>query len=673
MTALDEIKASIGDNKSFVLQGGAGSGKTEALKQTLEFISDNYPEKKIACITYTNLAADEIKSRVGVHYTVSTIHSFLNGLIKDYKKNMHQVIHALFQINLMERQKLEYYDGDEKVQKTKEHEKYKKIYNKYVSSLFTVKNERAEKVEGKKVYDQDPQGFNAALNGKIDVLNAEILKQIQEKDYNLIQYNETMFNNFHDLTFGHDGLLDIASLLFEKYSLLGKILQDKFDCIFIDEYQDANDKNIDILLNKLPAKDKTLIGLFGDSMQAIYEDGIGDVEEYVIRGGLRRIDKKDNYRCSEQVKDFINKLRNDGLMQEVAFKKKKDGAKETIDERQGSVVLYYSFYKDKPNAYSSQEKKDEYIKAIDALILEAIKGQDNFRQLKLTNKSIAYDAGFGKLYGIFSDRYVEPVEYMDRHFTRLQFTDLIELCMAYKPLTGSPNYNLVLSKLKKQGLSIKSISDKKDVKEKFDKIINSDKGAFQTLKDAFNFGLLNKAERHSEYLEQRDRFFDELRTNANFKNFKTLYLDGKNTFNRIKNDLPGLEQEDFNEFQRDIKRETFYNDLFSGDLKFKEIVNYFHYQNEDTPYITMHKTKGSGIENVLVVLDEYFWSKYDFKTVFSNDHNLEKKKISEQLFYVACSRAKTNLRCVRLVSTEEEEKTITQFFEHSIKVQNHEG
>lgn len=676
MTALDEIKDSIGDNKSFVLQGGAGSGKTETLKQTLEFISNDYPDKKIVCITHTNLAVDEIKSRVDEQYTVSTIHSFLNGFIKDYKKNIHQVIHKLFQLDLMERQELEYYDGDEKVQKKKEHEKYKKTYKKYVSSLFTVKNERAEKVEGKKVYDQDPQGFNAALNDKIDVLNAELLKQIQEKDYNQTpynEYNETMFNNFHNLTFGHDGLLDIASFLFEKYSLIGKILQDKFDCIFIDEYQDANDKNIDILMSKLPAKDKTLIGLFGDSMQAIYEDGIGDVEEYVSGGELRRIDKKDNYRCSEQVKNFINKLRNDGLIQEVAFKKKEDGTEETIDERQGSVVLYYSFYEDKPNAYSSQEKKDEYIKALDALISEALKGQENFKQLKLTNKSIAYDAGFGKLYGIFSDRYVEPIEYMNRHLTRLQFTDLFELCMAYKPLAGSPNYNLVLSKLKKQGLSIKSISDKKDLKEKFDKIINSDKGAFQTLNEAFNFDLLNKSERHSEYLEQRDRLFNGLRTNANFENFKTLYLDGKNTFNRIKDDLPDLDQDDFNELQRDIKRETFYNDLFSGDLKFKEIMNYFHYQNEDTPYITMHKTKGSGIENVLVVLDEYFWSKYDFKTIFSKDHNFEKNKISEQLFYVACSRAKTNLRCVRLVSSEEEEKDITLFFENNIKVQNHEG
>ncbi len=145
-------------------------------------------------------------------------------------------------------------------------------------------------------------------------------------------------------------------------------------------------------------------------------------------------------------------------------------------------------------------------------------------------------------------------------------------------------------------------------------------------------------------------------------------LDGKNTFNRIKDDLPDLEQDDFNELQRDIKRETFYKDLFSDDLKFKEIMNYFHYQNEDTQYITMHKTKGSGIENVLVVLDEYFWSEYDFKSVFSEDHNIEKKKKSEKLFYVACSRTKTNLRCVRLVSSEEEEKDITQFFEDHIKV-----
>lgn len=670
ITVLDKVQTCIRDNKNFVLQGGAGSGKTETLKQTLEFLSENHPKQKIACITHTNLAVDEIRARVGEQYTVSTIHSFLNGFIKDYTKNIHQVIYELFQLDLMVRRGVDEYEDDEKIQKKKEHEKYKKLYAKYASSLFTVKNVRTEKVEGKKEYDKDPEGFNYSLNDKINLLNAEILKQIQEKDFNEIEYNETRFNNFNDLTFGHDGLLDISSLLFKKHSILGKILQDKYDCVFIDEFQDTSKKIIDIFLKRLPDQNKMIVGLFGDSMQSIYEDGIGDVEIYVRDGTLTRIDKAHNFRCSEQVKNFINKLRNDGLVQEVAFKKKDDGTEETIDDRQGSVQLYYSFYRDKPHARSPQKKKDEYIKALDALILKSLEGQDDFRQLKLTNKSIASDAGFGKLYGIFVDRYVEPIEYMNRHLTRLQFTDLFELCRAYMPFTGSPNYNVVLSKLKKQGFSIKSITDKKGVKEKFDKIINSDKGAFQVLNESFELELLKKAERHSEYLEQRDRFFDELSLKDGFEHFKTLYLDGKNTLTRIKGDLPDIEEDDFNELKRDVKREAFYNNLFSDDLKFQEVMSYFHYQDENTPYITMHKTKGSGIDNVLVALDEYFWKEYDFKAVFSKEGDSDKKQKSQKLIYVACSRAKTNLRCVRLVSSEEEKAELSDFFEDMVKIEN---
>jgi len=94
MSAFDKIENCIRENKSFVLQGGAGSGKTETLKQVLEFISANYHNKKIACITHTNLAVDEIKSRVGEQYTITTIHSFLNGIIKDYKKSIHKLLES---------------------------------------------------------------------------------------------------------------------------------------------------------------------------------------------------------------------------------------------------------------------------------------------------------------------------------------------------------------------------------------------------------------------------------------------------------------------------------------------------------------------------------------------------------------------------------------------------
>ena len=50
---------------------------------------------------YTNAAVEEIVRRVGDRYPISTIHSFLYGLIGDYKKNIKAVISALFFVPLM--------------------------------------------------------------------------------------------------------------------------------------------------------------------------------------------------------------------------------------------------------------------------------------------------------------------------------------------------------------------------------------------------------------------------------------------------------------------------------------------------------------------------------------------------------------------------------------------
>ncbi len=670
---LDEIKSCITDNENFVLQGGAGSGKTEILKQTLEYLSENYPHKKIACITHTNLAVDEIKSRVGEGYTISTIHSFLNDCIKDYKKNLHEIIFELFRVKLMEREAIENY-ADEKEQKVKEHKKYKKVYQKYASALYTVNNGHTPKVEGKRDYDKEPERYNELLNNKINELNNKILTEIKGKESNKVKYNDTRFNSFRDLTYGHDGLIDISVLLFERYPTIGKILQDKFDCIFIDEYQDTNEKIIDIFLEKFPDKDKTLIGLFGDSMQAIYEDGIGDVEKYINRKILKRINKEDNYRCSEQVVKFINNLRDDKLEQDVAFKRKEDGIFESIKDRQGSVEFYYSWSPQKPESKSTpeqkQEYKDNYIKALDSLILKALDGKQNYRQLKLTNKSIAFDAGFESLYNVFNERFTDNKEAMDNHLAALQLTDLFELCHAYKPHKDSglsPDYNLVLSKLKDQGVGIKNIADKKEIENKFNSIINSELSLFKTLEKAFDLKLLKKSEQYLGYLERRKTYLKEISNDTEFNTFRTLYLAGKNTLPRIRDDLPELDEYEFDELKKKVQKEVFYKNLFSEKVNFQDLLNYFNYQNEYTQYITMHKTKGSGINNVLVVLDEYFWTKYNFRHIYSNDVDTIKKWENQKLFYVACSRAKDNLKIVRLTSGEEEKSEIERFFGNAIE------
>jgi len=70
--------------RSFFLYAGAGSGKTRSLKQALDSFRHEYGEsfrslgKKIAVITYTNAATDEISKRLGedMLFPISTIHSF---------------------------------------------------------------------------------------------------------------------------------------------------------------------------------------------------------------------------------------------------------------------------------------------------------------------------------------------------------------------------------------------------------------------------------------------------------------------------------------------------------------------------------------------------------------------------------------------------------------------
>jgi len=661
---LERIKECLDKNHNFVLQGGAGSGKTETLKRTLRFLSESYPNKKVACITHTNLAVAEIISRVGDDYTVSTIHSFLNTCIKDYKNSLHKVIFELFRLDNIERLGLEHYDNGKEQNKT-EHAKYKKIYDKCAASLYTVKKDRLVKVEGKKEYDKDPEKYNAILNEHIRNLNSTMSEEIESSGCDGIEYNNTSFDSYKDLTFGHDGLLKISSLMFFKYPMLGRILQDKYDCIFIDEYQDTNKEIIDVFLKCLPSKNKTLVGLFGDSMQAIYSDGVGSVEQYVKGGFLTKIYKKDNYRCSEQVVSFINKFRDDGLEQKVAFKKRSDASYETLDSRQGVVEFYYEQYEGKkPHARSSQDDKSKYVDCLDNVISKALEGEESFKQLKLTNKSIASYSSFETLYEVFNKRYADSKEAMEKILTKLQLSDLYELCNAYAPHENSgvsPDYNLVISKLKQQGIGIKKVSDKQRIKNNFDAIMKSNSGIIETLEAAFEFNLLKKSEAYLSYQDKKDQYLSELSADKNYQKLKILFLSGENTHAKMIKEHPGMDKYDFDELKRKLKAEEFYNDLFSNKVKFQEVISYFNYQNEYTPFITMHKTKGSGIDKVLVVLDEYFWNEYDFSSIFLSNNGLDEKQKnrklnSQKLFYVACSRAKTNLKIVRVVSTQEEKE-----------------
>ncbi len=88
---------------SFRLEAGAGAGKTYSLVQALRYLIKLHgrhlirKQQRIACITYTNVARDEIESRIDGHpaVTVSTIHSFCWSLIKDFQPFLREALPGL--------------------------------------------------------------------------------------------------------------------------------------------------------------------------------------------------------------------------------------------------------------------------------------------------------------------------------------------------------------------------------------------------------------------------------------------------------------------------------------------------------------------------------------------------------------------------------------------------
>ena len=104
--ALDEIFRCIRERRSFRLEAGAGAGKTYSLVKALQLIIDEEgaqfvrSHQKVACITYTNVATDEVTRRTDGHPAVqaSTIHSFCWELCKSFQAILRSEVMSIPQL-----------------------------------------------------------------------------------------------------------------------------------------------------------------------------------------------------------------------------------------------------------------------------------------------------------------------------------------------------------------------------------------------------------------------------------------------------------------------------------------------------------------------------------------------------------------------------------------------
>ncbi|MED5500657.1 MAG: UvrD-helicase domain-containing protein [Pseudomonadota bacterium] len=258
------------DPKSFFLYAGAGSGKTRSLKNALDAFREDHGAafrrsgKKIAVITYTNAAADEIAARVGEDplFPISTIHSFCWQHIETYHSDIQAWLLATLPADLAELH--------EKQAKGRAGTKAAMDRERAITSIM-------RRLEWLSV----PRRFTYNPNG----------------------------DNFGQGSLSHSEVLKITASFIGTKPSMQTVLVNKYPFLLIDESQDTNKGLLEAFFTLAAAnKGRFGMGLFGDTMQRIFLDGHPELERLVPMDWARPA-KRLNHRSPQRVIALGNVLR----------------------------------------------------------------------------------------------------------------------------------------------------------------------------------------------------------------------------------------------------------------------------------------------------------------------------------------------------------------------------
>lgn len=389
------------NRNSFFLFAGAGSGKTHSLVELLKRINQVWGKKlvseqrKVAVITYTNAATDEIKSRIDFSplFHISTIHSFLWDIIQPYQIEIKRLY-------------LSYLDNDIADLTAKIDRISNKATKSYISNVdkLSYLKERKKVKEGISQFVYNPNGDNLKKN-----------------------------------SLSHTDVIKIANDMISKNMLFRQIISQQFPFMLIDESQDTNKSLVDafFLIQKDFPKDFTL-GFIGDLKQRIYTDGKEDIQKAIPESWAKPV-KKMNYRCDKRIIKLANKIaeRIDGSTQ-VASEGAKDGnvhlflAKESSD-RQATEDTVCNRMKDVTND-SEWDLKTQHIKilTLEHRMAATRLGFENFHDIfnKINKYKMSYLQGTMTEMSLFSNCLFPTLQMI----TEGKSHELLELLKKYSPL-----------------------------------------------------------------------------------------------------------------------------------------------------------------------------------------------------------------------------------------------
>lgn len=268
------------DAKKIIVDAGSGSGKTRTLtERVIKLLNDGANPKSIVVITFTNMAADELKSRLdGIKGSddcfIGTIHSYANKLLRSTK----------LQYDIM----------------TEEHElEFMKILiSKYAKSCTVddyLKFVKYRDMANRGLMNKDDIAFklsNYSAYNEILILIGDVYSQDQYETVKTL----AKLNN----VIGFDDLIKLSTKYFDENKTNLKYL-------FVDEFQDIGYSVFKFLL-KLNAENYFVIG---DDYQSIYQFNGGDVGIFLSLMNdpeWKTYYLTENYRTCKRIMDYANRV-----------------------------------------------------------------------------------------------------------------------------------------------------------------------------------------------------------------------------------------------------------------------------------------------------------------------------------------------------------------------------
>lgn len=278
---------------------GPGAGKTTWLVNHIRNVLNNSPRlkisRKIACITYTNVAVETLTRKLGdaVHQVeISTIHSFL------YKHLIIPYLAFIAQEHSFNIAKLNGHDDT-------------------ILSNYTFIEEWKERTKQKRITDTKKviDAFDE-LKWKLEPDGTFTLKPKYPVTYPGFAVTNSSWLEYKKMSWErgvlhHDDVLYFSYQLIQKFPFLLDVLRAKFPYFYIDEFQDIHPVQL-FIVNKLAQKETT-VAIVGDNAQSIYSfmgAVVGQFTAFTLPG-LINYQIIDNWRSTDKIIDLLKIMRTD--------------------------------------------------------------------------------------------------------------------------------------------------------------------------------------------------------------------------------------------------------------------------------------------------------------------------------------------------------------------------